>query len=406
MHSIHDKFKEFRYKLEYAFASYKQRYYSNDTNPRVIQTKLKNSTLISLRTCPNDKYIIKQGEFLALEKKTKNESHDTSNLIDLESPMNMKIKNMSARNSLFKGFDDSVYLEHTAPTFESDAKNIRRVQSFADTKSLRNDHDNIKTTDTNKGTEEPIQILSSGEGADRDTGRRHSFKRKIIDGMHRKRKSGTPMIPSPIPEVNSAATNNEENSKSEQQNHPVLNTTLGEIEAQETPIVRRINSSRKLMAFNGGSRVQSLVSRISTASVHSSVNYDAVSRNDQNCSKAWKTILNDVSLSAARVSIGHTPRKSNDFKNLTSDFVECKSEDSENFYENIKPTDLLFNNTLPKHNRKVLGNSLRLTSGNIPVYSSISRPITQDDYYSECGLLSMYNYNSDNDSHKMLSIRE
>lgn len=405
MHSIHDKLKEFRYKLEYALASYKQRYYSNDTNPRVIQTKLKNLTLISLRTCPNDKYIIKQGEFLALEKKVNSESHDTSNLIDLESPMNLKIKNMSARNSLFKGFDDSVYLEHTAPTFEGDAKNLRRVQSFADTKSLRNSHDNIKATDNIKGTEGSIQILTSEEGAYREAGRRHSFKRKIIDGMYHKRKSGTPMIPSPIPQVNSATTDNEEISKSEQ-NHPLLNTTIGDIEAQETPIVRKITSSRKLIAFNGGSRVQSLVSRISTASVHSSINHDAVSRNDQNCLKAWKTILNDVSLSAARVSIGHTPRKSNDFKNLTSDFVECKSEDSENFYENIKPTDLLLNNTLPKHSRKVFGNSLRLTSGNIPVYLSISRPITQDDYYSECGLLSMYNYNSDNESHKMLSIRE
>lgn len=59
-----------RYRFDYMIMDYKQKYYTNSNNPRVIHTKLKDEILTSLRTFPHDKYKIKPGEFLSLEPKT------------------------------------------------------------------------------------------------------------------------------------------------------------------------------------------------------------------------------------------------------------------------------------------------------------------------------------------------
>lgn len=65
------KYHQARFNVLFAIADYKQRYYSNSKNARVIHTKLQDQTLITLRTEPRDKYLHLPGEFL----KTGKEDH-------------------------------------------------------------------------------------------------------------------------------------------------------------------------------------------------------------------------------------------------------------------------------------------------------------------------------------------
>lgn len=55
-----------RYKVDYHLINARVKYYSNSKNPRVIHTKLNNTHLVSLRTHPNQKYVVRTGDFLHL----------------------------------------------------------------------------------------------------------------------------------------------------------------------------------------------------------------------------------------------------------------------------------------------------------------------------------------------------
>lgn len=63
---IHNVYRTCRYKLDYYLIEFRRKYYSNSRNPRVIQAKLKDQIILSLRTCPHDKYLVKQDEYLTL----------------------------------------------------------------------------------------------------------------------------------------------------------------------------------------------------------------------------------------------------------------------------------------------------------------------------------------------------
>lgn len=69
-------FHEIRYQFDYMKMDYRQKYYSNRKNPRVIHTKLQNQKLLTLRTFPRDKYFTKAGEFLKLDESYEDKDWD------------------------------------------------------------------------------------------------------------------------------------------------------------------------------------------------------------------------------------------------------------------------------------------------------------------------------------------
>lgn len=71
MDYFHRKYTGLRYKVDYLVIDYKQRYYSNHRDPRIVQGKLGESPFISLRTFPHDKYLARIGEFLTLTRRGK-----------------------------------------------------------------------------------------------------------------------------------------------------------------------------------------------------------------------------------------------------------------------------------------------------------------------------------------------
>lgn len=72
-----------RYNYSYLKAEYLRKYYSDNKNPRIIPSKLTDK-LISLRTFPVDKYLIKPGQFLSTHPHTVNSAPDDLDQSDLE----------------------------------------------------------------------------------------------------------------------------------------------------------------------------------------------------------------------------------------------------------------------------------------------------------------------------------
>ena len=85
------KYRQVRFNVRFAIADYKQRYYSNSKNSRVIHTKLQNQPLITLRTEPHDKYLHSPGEFLKVPEETENKEQvdffDSQSNMDAHSVM-------------------------------------------------------------------------------------------------------------------------------------------------------------------------------------------------------------------------------------------------------------------------------------------------------------------------------
>lgn len=119
-----------RYKFNYYLIDIRRKYYSNSRNPRVIHAKLKDQILISLRTCPNDKYLTKPDEYLTLD-----EDFDTESLVHLYLEDLMPVVNLGEETPLEEILDDpgeafratTPQTLQTSPTCQSEAEEINSI---------------------------------------------------------------------------------------------------------------------------------------------------------------------------------------------------------------------------------------------------------------------------------------
>ena len=51
------KYRDLKFRINHLLVAYRQKYYSTDKNPRVIQSRVQNQQLLSLRTFPKDPYL-------------------------------------------------------------------------------------------------------------------------------------------------------------------------------------------------------------------------------------------------------------------------------------------------------------------------------------------------------------
>lgn len=119
-----------RYKFSYYLIDIRRKYYSNSRNPRVIHTKLKDQILISLRTCPNDKYLTKPDEYLTLAK-----DFDTESLVDMYLEDLIALVNLGEATPLEEIIDDpgevlratTPQTLQTSPICQSEAEEINSI---------------------------------------------------------------------------------------------------------------------------------------------------------------------------------------------------------------------------------------------------------------------------------------
>lgn len=312
-----------KYRLDYYRADYTRKYYSNSKNPKVIHSKLNCKNLLSLRTCPRDKYMINPGEFLSTEpKRGENEELNDNN-----------------------SHDDIIDTCSNLICFNTDPYH----SDFYDSNDDSNNNMGFK-----KNPDEALRPLMG---------------RKIMKGFSftRKRLSEIPLIPSPILEINSAAIEKLEEEEKEEENKDQEDDHNEAIEMVQLENSRTPNviGDHKIMEYAPSyipSKVRDpLVNKNQTRFIFNMTNFgrrhsitegdDHILYNSSYCLNhknnsdtnlyPWKTVYNNISLSAARVvSVGEAPKSKADFTNLTSDFVA------------VKPSKDVFNSTLEFGKRK------------------------------------------------------
>ncbi|ABN65228.2 predicted protein [Scheffersomyces stipitis CBS 6054] len=278
---VHD----IRYNWNYLAICYRQRYYSTNKNPRVIQTKLKNQTLISLRTFPQCKYLIKPGEFLALDSKNKvgREKYDVVE--------NERDNQNNDINHYFVGFDDT-FVERERKEMISRLVGTKRPSSAPDLVSLKRVvlgssscnclcHDHPVNGDTKECEEAEEANLSKSSGV-------KDFFKGIIG--YKKNEEGQLQGSSKVSAANSSICES--------------------IEKEQVPDIQPPFPVPKTRLF---------LNNLGSSSSLNSHGKDAEEK------KIWQTVLNEVSLSAARISTGN---KYTEIKNKISspDFVVAKSQ--------------------------------------------------------------------------------
>ncbi|WEJ92621.1 hypothetical protein PSN45_000074 [Yamadazyma tenuis] len=279
MDNLQYYFKRARGKVEYLRADYTQKYYSNSRDPRVIHTKL-NDSLVSLRPCPEDKYLIKPGEFLTLGPKQ-------------------------------PGPETSDHVTHK-----------QQVLELEESQPLESSHDLISftqmcTCECHLQTSAETSLIENSP----KQGKRHGWL-KTLSGISFKRMTEIPIALSPLSEESSTEIimiNNDQGDSGMPQTS--LNPTQVQGDANAV-------SCKKNSLYGEILRRYSFAEGTRLSSISSLEHRDACASGSENqVFPAWKHVINDVSLSAARISTGSTPTASRNTPNLTADFTKALVSD-------------------------------------------------------------------------------
>lgn len=147
----------------------------------------------------------------------------------------------------------------------------------------------------------------------------------------------------------------------------------------------------------GTSGIQSFGSKMQNLSLKPKASLNNEKRRTR-VQNSWKLVLNAISLSAAKVSVGLSPKTCHDFENLTPDFINAKSAENKISIANGRYSKGDIFNVKDSNEYKSTIEQCMFTHGNIQKYPTINDSIAQSHYYNESGFLSMYDYNSDNGS--------
>lgn len=257
MSSIHRIYRDVQYNLDYYNVKYRQRLYSNDRNPRLIQTRLQNKTLLSLRTCPHDKYLIKPGEFLTIEPMDMQQEEDLEEELfcDFASPPASRRLDLNLLHSI-------------------------TMNSVSDLIKIEPEPEELQSEECSCACHSPI-----------------SFKQRVKLKLIRLRPERVKELP--------------QEEDTELEPFPVL---------RQMPCL--LPSPPRITT---GATFQPVLSKPNQCLNNSNCQCTKCCKSEEN---VWKKVLNDVSLSAARLSTGSLPTSRHDFENLTSDFIDAKSKDA------------------------------------------------------------------------------
>lgn len=356
MPKIQELYRDLHSNIDYLGIKYRQKYYSNDENPRLIQTRLKNQPLLSLRTLPHDKYLIKPGEFLSIDDSKSIIKSPRANYVVSDNDYSKYLRSdYLDSKKFFGGFDDSVIIDNIdIPELKTP---LRRVKSSNDLMSYNHTgvesmcychcHNHEEESKLDNSTLIPIDSPQLSP-----TSRKLRLKEKVRNGFGISRYlSSQNLISSPVLDLDTLL-----DTSKEEQGHQLKNNSediVDKEEDKEKDDELNINKLRSCpnahiyLHAHKPSAVQSILNKISVSSSShtdsisngNTETHNCISLGECNCIKCldkrnnnkgevWKKVFNEVSLSAARVSSGSTPTPRHDFENLTSDFTDVKSTKS------------------------------------------------------------------------------
>ncbi|ODQ79726.1 hypothetical protein BABINDRAFT_161434 [Babjeviella inositovora NRRL Y-12698] len=333
-----------KYNYERLKIHYVHNKYSTSRNPRVVQGRIPNERLISLRTYPHDEYLLKPGEYFDFASAYVNKGNQAAQLP-------ITLSHVCSEGDLLEneGYEPLIRVNSAPPTIlvhspEDPAKRMATIVPNGSSckcschlhehlpepetmEELLTMHGNLGESKSGAGGDSPLSYIE-------DENIYLPRKKHRFWGLGRKRMSNGANVPSPILECNSASPGLREDkprlSHSEGKLSPVvIKNSYGhprprhsEVKSEKTPIMSRLSSMKRLGSL------ETRISRLST---------EAESHLTEGCQcyrcerlrlgsgeAVWKRVMNDVSLSAARISIGAKPKPLNAYINLSADFTSAK----------------------------------------------------------------------------------
>lgn len=263
---VYHVYRRARYKVDYHLIELRRKYYSNSRNPRVIHSKLKTGILTTLRTCPNDKYLAKPGEYLSIEGEESDPQSDPQS----------------------EPIDDLVDLYLEEP--EEPLVDLEDIASATDDENRPSAE--IMSADTPATQVSPISNDEFALGSKSDL------------NLHLDKMAATPV-----------------KTGSPAKSRPSMSD------------LQRVWSRLPFTQY----KLQSIMKRnaSATATTESVEAYQITKCAQSEDRRVWKTVLNDVSLSAARLSTGSDVGSKDEFENLSGDFTDYKRKPVDVFADTL-----------------------------------------------------------------------
>lgn len=275
---------DLRYQIDCLLVEYRLRYYSTSKNPRVIQQRLCNQQLLSLRTWPHDKYFLKTGEFLAMSF-----SRATNADRVAEDPLSAE------QQVLFTGFDEDHECPQCGRLGHSAEPNNGQIEAESAEDVL---------VDLNVAPESP----------------KKSFRRFMCLPFTKRVRSVAPLAEEDEEEEDEETA---AKTKKGQMAKPSENTKKAEAPGEvEAPARAERTDTLPLKDLLLGLKTLHLQPANARGEVSEQASQNTPGRHE----KVWTSVLNGVSLQAARISTGSQPTSRGDRGSVTADFIGAKSD--------------------------------------------------------------------------------
>ncbi|KAK6203581.1 uncharacterized protein RJT21DRAFT_139313 [Scheffersomyces amazonensis] len=439
-HAIH----ELRYKVDYYFVDYRQRYYSTNRNPRLIQTKLQNQQLISLRTFPKDKYLLKPGQFLSLEYQYFPQS--------MPSPIsNLPIQSIPKDDAMsFLSFDETFSHKKSRRVgkgggdkrneFISSGPRINSAPDLSVIEIGSGHHDSCTCQCHSTPAEFPPKIKIYKKSHKSSNAVRNIFNqylRPIKSGERNQQVMLGPPLQNLSSDINipsdSAPDLGQSNKRKDIEDSSPLLMMLDDSSPLKLNI--EINKGNPDLLNSNVNEIMLLDSNNNNNNNDNHSNHNPIisqvniqnknSKNDSSkSSMVWKTVLNDVSLSAARISTGSPHSPNMDARRMSADFTDAKSiqnKENDNNYSDLFAMNLaqakvkygnqlvnkkkekgrlfpflLHSGSTNNGQKRNISNVSTITPS-ISTENSVSGTVALQDLYGDNGILSIYDGDDDDD---------
>lgn len=331
MDLMNQVYHDLKFHINHFIVRYKQKYYSMDNNPRVIHTKLENQQLLSLRTFPNDRHLFDNGQhFLHLTKEPENQNEvlkesppQSMSLPSPSSSLTKSFENVAKRDfTAFENYKNVTFRTHNSLILKKNYSQPNLVDGYF--LSFRLDLEmSGSSSDADGQEEESREAEGNNDPVDTSEPALIGFETntpEISDftastpctcQCHTPEKS--------IPESTISSTKRTNHVKDKLYNFvmnslPRVTTSTNEMALEKNEVIA---ATKEI-----GNKVPILQKPDNSI--------DEIMSIKQDNNRIWKLVLNDISLSAARLSTGSSNIPMVNNQNIRGDFIDTKITNNEN----------------------------------------------------------------------------
>ncbi|KAK6873595.1 hypothetical protein K6H11_002116 [Candida tropicalis] len=339
MDFMNQMYHDLKFHVNHFIVGYRQKYYSMDNNPRVIHTKLENQQLLSLRTFPNDKSLISKGQhFLHLNRKLDHENEEPGNLSPSSSSSSSStinsLDNVVKREFIaFENYKNVTFRTHNSLILKKNYSEPNLVDGYFSSFRLDLEMSGSSSEADASGEEE---VGDKGEVKEGEEEEGEQQQQVVSDQPLISLETETPGVTdctSSTPctcqcHVFEKPAMESTNSSTRKSNH--VKDKLYNFVMNSLPRVSGNSNNNETTCDSNDIKVKEETHVVPPAPQQAENSIDEIMSMKQDNNKIWKLVLNDISLSAARLSTGSGTIPMVNNQNIRGDFIDARIMNNEN----------------------------------------------------------------------------